>query len=188
MENSSGEAIIIQIDTVDQIFNAPALDPFSDREVDVLGEPALLRAVRGFLAKGAPPRRWARLVFKLPASQVSPDLQPRLLEAVTRYCTARIRDNQLKIRISRMQGLLGLALAVAIVIAIGAAGYLLLSAWLAEQSQTIQGLVVGFYSVFVWVILWDPMNRLLFDWVSPALENRILSRIMELDIEIQPQS
>ncbi len=46
MSASPGKDIVIRLDTIDQLFNAPDIDSFSDEEVDVLGEPALLRAVR----------------------------------------------------------------------------------------------------------------------------------------------
>jgi hypothetical protein len=46
MPTSLGKDIVIRLDTIDQLFNAPDINPFSGEEVDVLGEPALLRAVR----------------------------------------------------------------------------------------------------------------------------------------------
>lgn len=50
MTNPPTQDIIIRLDTIDQLFNAPDINPFSEEEVDVLGEPALLRAVRRLLA------------------------------------------------------------------------------------------------------------------------------------------
>jgi hypothetical protein len=38
----------------------------------------------------------------------------------------------------------------------------------------------------VWVILWDPMEKLIFDWVTPALENRNLHGIMDMDLVVEP--
>jgi hypothetical protein len=182
------QEIIIQIDTVDQIFNAPDIDPFSDRDVDVLGEAAILRAVREFQSGGVRPSRWARLIIKLPPDQITHDLQPQLVAAVRRFCTAKIKDNRLQIRLSRVQSLIGLLLALVILLAVGAAGYILLLPALSNASQVIQGIVIGFFSVFAWVIMWDPMEKLLFDWVSPFLENRILRRMMDLDIVVEAQS
>ena len=48
--------------------------------------------------------------------------------------------------------------------------------------------VAASISVFVWVVLWDPMEKLLFDWVSPAMENRILRGIMDMTIVVEPQA
>ncbi len=50
MPASTGRDIVIRLDTISQLFNAPDVNPFSDEEVDVLGEPALLRAVRRRIA------------------------------------------------------------------------------------------------------------------------------------------
>jgi hypothetical protein len=37
-------------------------------------------------------------------------------------------------------------------------------------------------------MLWDPLSKLLFEWVGPRLENRMLQRIRAMPIVIQPQS
>jgi hypothetical protein len=42
--------------------------------------------------------------------------------------------------------------------------------------------------VFVWVILWDPMEKLLFDWVQPRQENNILRKLQGIDIVVRPKS
>ena len=180
-----GQEIVIQIDNLDQIFNPSPVNPFSTHEADILGEAALQRAVRDFLASGARPKRWSRLIFRLPAGQVTPDLQPRLVAGVRRYCQARIDDNHLKTRLGRTLSLVGLGLATAVVLVAGVLLYLVSIA--VQPSEAAQSIVVGFFSVFVWVILWDPMNRLLFNWVQPFLENRILRRMLEMDITVEAQ-
>ena len=58
------------------------------------------------------------------------------------------------------------------VVVIGIA-YLLFNAVFTIAPQTVKGIVAAAISVFVWVILWDPMEQLLFDWVQPRLENNI---------------
>ena len=54
--------------------------------------------------------------------------------------------------------------------------------------QTVKGIVAAAISVFVWVILWDPMEQLLFDWVQPRLENNILRKIQGIDVVIRAKS
>ena len=55
-------------------------------------------------------------------------------------------------------------------------------------SDTVKGIVAASVSVFVWVILWDPMESLLFNWVEPHLENNILRKLQRVDIVIRPKS
>lgn len=188
MSASSSMDIVIRLDTIDQLFNAPDIDPFSDEEVDVLGEPALLRAVRRLQAHRI--RNWegVRLTLELPPDQITPHLEARSQEAVGRYCAAKIEDNKLQIRLSRVRSLIGLGMVTAISIVVIAVAYLLFGVVFADASDTVKGVVAASVSVFVWVILWDPMERLLFDWVQPRLENNILRKLQGIDIVIRPKS
>jgi hypothetical protein len=184
-DRPSSHDIVIRIDSLEQIFNAPDLNPFSERDIDVLGEAALLRMVKRLLAKGWRRRQDSRLVFELPPDQITPDLQTQVGEAVRRYCLAKIEDNALVIRMSRNLALVELGLVALILV-----GLALVGAWLwgpisANATEAVQGVLIGLAGVFVWVVLWDPMEKLLFEWVQPAQENRILHGLMELEILVK---
>lgn len=187
MARDTNQDVVIRINTIDQLFNAPDINPFSSHEVDVLGEPALMRAVRRLMARRV--RNWedVRLVIKLPADQITPELQEQVGQAVQRYCDAKINDNRLQIHISRVRRLIGLAMVTMIVIAVIAIAFLLFNSVFASAPDVIVGLVSATICVFAWVVLWDPMEGLLFDWVQPFLENRILRKLKGLDIVVQPQ-
>jgi hypothetical protein len=73
------------------------------------------------------------------------------------------------------------------IIVVGLA-YFLFNTVFAGASDGVKTLVAASLSVFVWVVLWDPMEKLLFDWVQPHMENTILRRIPTLDIVIRPRS
>ncbi len=187
MAASTGKDIVIRLDTIDQLFNAPDINPFSDEEVDVLGEPALLRAVRRLQAHRI--RHWegVKLILELPPDQITPNLETRTQEALHRYCNAKIEDNRLQIRLSRVRSLIGLGMVTAISIVLIALAYLLFNSLFADASDLVVGVVAASISVFVWVILWDPMEKLLFDWVEPRLENNILRKLEGVDINIRPK-
>src|SRR5512138_2937617 len=101
--------VILKLNTIGELFNAPDINPFSENEIDVLGEAALLHAVRQMVARRI--RHWheARLVIQLPPDQITPELQAQTRAAVQRFCTAKIADNRLTIRLSRIRSALGLA-------------------------------------------------------------------------------
>lgn len=187
MSASSNRDIVIRLDTVHQLFNAPDINPFSDEEVNVLGEPALLRAVRRLQAHRI--RNWegVKLIIDLPANQITPNLEERTQEALNRYCAAKIEDNRLQIRLSRVRSLIGLSMVTAISVVLIAIAYLLFNNIFADASGTAKGIVTASISVFVWVILWDPMEKLLFDWTQPHLENNILRKLQGIDIVIRPR-
>jgi hypothetical protein len=179
--------VILKLNTIDELFNAPDVNPFAENEIDVLGEAALPHAVRQMLARRI--RHWheARLVIQLPPDQIRPDLQVQAQAAVRRFCTAKIEDNHLTIRLSRVRSAIGLAVVTIIsAIVMGAALILFNTIFAAQANTTAAALVFACISVFVWVILWDPMEKLIFDWVTPALENRNLRGIMNMDLVVEP--
>ena len=180
--------IVIRLDTIDELFNAPDINPFSDEEVDVLGEPAMMRVVRRLQARRV--RNWegVRLIIALPPDQITPELGARTEQAIRRYSNAKIEDNKLQIRLSRMRSLIGLAMVTALSILIIGVAYLLFNSVFADASDTVRGIVAASISVFVWVVLWDPMEQLLFDWVQPRIENNILRKLQGIDILIRPKS
>ena len=129
-----------------------------------------------------------RLHIELPADQITPGLEVRTEEALRRYSDAKIEDNKLQIRLSRIRSLIGLAMVTAISVVVIGIAYLLFNAVFTNAPQTVKGIVAAAISVFVWVILWDPMEQLLFDWVQPRLENNILRKIQGIDVVIRAKS
>jgi hypothetical protein len=178
--------VVLKLNTIGELFNAPDVDPFSENAIDVLGEAALPHAVRQMLARRI--RNWheARLVIQLPPDQITPDLQSRTQAAVRRFCTAKIEENRLTIRLSRVRSAIGLAMVTLISAVVIVVAWLLFKTIFAAVSDTVGVVVAASISVFVWVILWDPMEKLIFDWVTPALENRNLRGIMDMDLVVEP--
>ena len=148
----------------------------------------MMRALRRLQARRI--RNWegVRLIIELPPDQITPDLEARTEQALRRYSNAKIEDNKLQIRLSRMRSLIGLAMVTALSILIIGVAYLLFNSVFADASDTVRGIVAASISVFVWVILWDPMEQLLFNWVQPRIENNILRKLQGIDIVIRPKS
>ena len=157
--------IVIRIDSIDQLFNEPDLNPFSEEEIYVLGEPALLRAVRRLLARRINDWDGMRLIIELPADQITPGLEQHTEQALRRYSDAKIEDNHLTIRLGRTRSLIGLGIVTAFSDLVIAIAYFLLTSVFPRTSDSIKALVASSVSVFVWVSLWGPMEKLLFDWV-----------------------
>ncbi|MGL4649766.1 MAG: hypothetical protein ACRC1H_10190, partial [Caldilineaceae bacterium] len=64
---------------------------------------------------------------------------------------------------------------------------LLLLTVLATASTTLQTTVMASVSLFSWVILWGPLEALLFDWTEPARANRALHHLMAMDVTVDPR-
>lgn len=182
------EPIRLAVATVANLFNAPDADPYSQRETDILGEAGIDRLL---LQLQLHPRRKPvaeTLIVTLPADQITPDLQAELPAAIRRYCATHIEDNRLQIRLSRMRHTVGMGLVLLISLVAIAIAILLISTLFAGASQVVQGMIYASTSVFVWVILWDPLEALLFDWAMPARENRALERLMAMNVEVEAQA
>ena len=188
MTTPPDQDITIRLETIDQLFNAPDINPFSEEEVDVLGEPALLRAVQRLLARRVKNWEGMRLILELPADQITPELEQQTNKALRRYSDARIEKNHLKIRLSRTRSLIGLGIVTTASIILIALTYYLFTNVYTRASDTVVGVVASCVSVFVWVSIWGPMEKLLFDWVQPHMENDILRKLPTLDIIIRPKS
>jgi hypothetical protein len=180
----SGDDVIVEVDEVSQLFNSFDADPFSTREEAALGEAALEHVL--LRLQLAPRRNWsnARLVVRLPAEQATPDLAAHLSTAIDRYCLARIEANNLRVRLSRRQHAIGMITVTVLVLLVIVLAYWLFTTVWAEASPVVETLVVASISVFAWVILWDPLEALLFDWAPPARENRALAHIMDMQVVV----
>lgn len=180
------ERVVLELDSVDQMFNSFDANPFSDLEGVVLGEAGMDRLLTRLLLN--PRRKYAELVICLPAAEITPDLAPRLESALDRYCQARIEENKRQVRLSRRQHAEGMVLVTVLVLAVMLIGYLLFATIWDGASDVAKTLVAASISVFAWVILWDPLEALLFDWAAPARENRALAHIMDMRVVVQSQS
>ena len=147
--------IVLRLDSLEQLFNEPDMNPFSEEEVDVLGEPALLRAVRRLLSRRI--RNWEGM--------------PRVIELPKDHIAAGL-EQQIVIVISILVIILT---------------YFLLTSVFPRTSDTVTALIASSVSVFVWVSLWGPLEKLLFDWVQPHMENRILRKLLALEVVIRPK-
>jgi hypothetical protein len=177
--------ITLSLTTLDQLFNAPPVDPFSDSAIEARGE----SGVSYLLHQLQPPRRdWAdtRMIVRLPADQITPDLSSRLSAAIHRYCQARIDDNAQDIHAIRVRSSTGLGIFGAIVIVIVAAAYYVFTQVIPNAPESVQAIVGATICVFAWVVLWDSLEALLFNPIPAARENRQLRRLMQLPITVEP--
>jgi hypothetical protein len=180
--------IVIQINTINQLFNAPEINPFSDKPIDVAGESALTRMVRQLLSRYMQKSEGTRLIIQMPADQITPGLQTKTAEAVRRYADAKIKDNKLNIRVSRRVGLIELLVACAVAMVALVVTTAVLAGPLAGLSETLRGFILGFVSILAWVLLWNPLDKLLFAWIEPRERIAILRKIKSMDIVIEPQT
>jgi hypothetical protein len=177
--------VVIAVSTVDDLFNAPSVNPFVDRDLRALGEPALGRAIRALQVGGLRDQRPVRLRIEFPADQITgDDRTSRVTEAIHRYCVAKMADNDESIHLTRRRARRGLQIAVALVLIFAALAYLLLTTLLAHAGSVVQALLIGSLSVFTWVVLWDTLEAWIFNPVPLTFENRALAKLRQADVVV----
>src|SRR5689334_10874377 len=179
--------IVIAVNSPGQLFDAPAINPFSENELEILGMSGLAYITRQLQAHRRDLKH-ARLLVRMPPDQITPGLDRRLADAVHRYCRAKIDDNKVEIHLIRFRNAIGLGSLMVIVALIVAVAYLLYNGPLADIPQALQVAIAFTISLFAWVSLWDPLEALIFDPIALLRENFTLSRINGLDIAVEPSS
>lgn len=179
--------IILQLRRIDELFNAPDADPFSSREIDVLGEAGFdvvwKRMVRRW------PRRpdLQRVVVQLPPDQLTPALAETTRTAWQRYCAAKIEDNRQQRRFItrkalRLWAYAGLILLFALVLI-----FLLYVAPLQFLPGWLRG-ILSILAIYAFALAnWDALDSLLFDWAPFVRDNATYRLISALDLRFESQ-
>ncbi len=186
MSANDSADILISIETIDQLFNGSSINPFSDKPIVILGEAGLPYAIHQELGHGL--RNWQgkRLVIQLPPNQIKPDLQQQVINAIKKYAKAKIAQNKASIRISRWRSIIGLCLAILIASALLIILLITTQTLLSSTSDTVIGITTGLVTIFIWATVWNPWDRLVYEWIEPWRENRILLSLIDMEIVIQP--
>ena len=179
--------ILISIDTIDQLFNGSSINPFSIKPIVILGEAGLPYAIRQDLGRGLRSWQGKRLVIQLPPDQITPGLQPQVTNAVQRYAEAKISQNNDSIRISRWRSLIGLCLAILIASTLLIFLAIMTRTLLSSASDMVIGVFAGLVTIFIWSTVWNPWDRLVYEWIEPWRENRILRSLTKMEIIVQPE-
>jgi hypothetical protein len=187
MSSPASTDILIRIDTIDQLFNGSSINPFSDKPIVILGEAGLPYAIHQELGRGLPSWQGKRLVIKLPSGEVNPDSQQEVINAVRKYAQAKLDQNYATIRISRWRSVIGLCLAILIAAALLTFLYIMIQTLLASASDTVIGIVTGLVTIFIWSTVWNPWDRLVYEWIEPWRENRLLRSLIKMEIVVQPE-
>jgi hypothetical protein len=187
MSTHASADILIRIDTIDQLFNEASINPFSDKPIVILGEAGLPYAIRQELGRGLRSWKGKRVVIQLPPDQISSNLQLQVVSAVQKYAQAKIEQNNASIRISRWRSLIGLCLAILIAAALLTLLAIMTQTLLSSASDAVVGIFAGLVTIFIWSTVWNPWDRLVYEWIEPWRENRILHSLSNTEIVVQPE-
>ena len=187
MAHSPDTQLVLQLQRIDELFNAPDADPFSGREIDVLGEAGFDVLWKRMV------RRWPqrpdlqRVILQLPSDQLTPDLAGTARTALQRYCAAKIEDNRQRRRFITRQALrllgysaliLVFALALMVAFYVGPLGFL--PGWL-------RGILTILAVYAASLAVWDSLDSFLFDWAPFVRDNATYRLISAIEVVVEPQ-
>lgn len=58
---------------------------------------------------------------------------------------------------------------------------------LSSASDAAIGIFAGLVTIFIWSTVWNPWDRLTYEWIEPWRENRILRSLTKMEIVVQPE-
>jgi hypothetical protein len=181
--------LVVEVAHLEDLFNAPDVNPLTDRDLRAIGEPALVRAIRELQAAGVRDERPVALHIQLPTEQIATVGGAQAVSrAIRRYCAAKIADNAETVHVTRRRARRGMEVAATLVLIFAALAYVLLTTVFAQAGTVVQAIVVGSLSVFTWVVLWDTLEAWIFDPIPPSFENRALTKLRQAEIIVESPS
>jgi hypothetical protein len=179
--------IILELNHVDQLFNAPEINPFSTHEVDILGEAGIDRLQKHMMRHWP---RWpgsTRLTLRLPPDQVTPTLGQQTRLALQRYCTEKIEDNRLQRRFSIEVSWRQFGLALLVVLFVIPVMYFLVKIPFDLLPAFLRGILAMLSGFAAAVAIFDAVYSLVFDWIPFVREDMVYRHIHSIEITIEPQ-
>ncbi len=171
----------LRLRKIDDLFQAPGVSPMSE-DYQVYSYTSGIE----FVAKELAVRRQLQavdLTLLLPAAQIEPDLESRTRAAVRRYCTGRLRDIENDLRLLHYQSRRTLLAAIPAWLVLLGVAQVLSSRGHAVVDIAGQGL-----SVIAWVLLWFPLDTMIFGIRHKQAEREIYRRLMAMTLKVVPIS
>jgi hypothetical protein len=166
---------------IEHLFDAPRLDPFAAEQESYDSRPGLERMVRA--VQRAKPRATLSVTVGLPADAITPGLEERARAALSRECRRRIatlEDDLDGVRRLGIRTLLwGLFAVLFINGSVGAIGT-------TEPGSIEDALSTGLQTV-AWVVLWVPINLLIYDLWYYRRDRRAYRKLRDLALTVVPQ-
>lgn len=178
-------SMILDLNSIAELFNAPASNPFSAHEIETLGESGI-DYLHKQLLKNWP--RWPgplRLVLRLPAEQLEPGLEDSIQHGLRRYCADKIQANLTMRRNTFQISWRQLGMAFLILLLAFAAiyfGFINPPGFLPPYLGAILAVLVVFAGS---VSIFDAIWSLLFDWIPYQQDIQLFQYLTETEIEVE---
>lgn len=151
--------VTAEIESLDQLFEAPDFDPFSEQPRTSAVVDDIIAHLRSRHMRHKPA---VSLTLLLPTGEELNDAVESASAALQRYAALKTAELQKEIEITRFEGLArlpwGIVVAVTVLVLVALAAFLL--------PENLDPLLVAFspvVSVIIWVAIWNPAEALLYE-------------------------
>jgi hypothetical protein len=178
-------SISLHLEKIDDLFVDPDTNPFENSNLRNSGMTMILNE----LYKHRLPET-LQIILYLPASEITPDLAARTKDALQRYCTFMVANRETEVLNTRLDGRRSLAVGLigsVIFIILAGLGYTFASASGGGPVSYLGFLFGGFFSLAAWVIIWTPVDTLIYYWRPAWREVRKYRLIAHADLKILPE-
>ena len=177
------DTLELALRNIAHLFNAPAVDPLSPALPEVLGVSGVEYVLKQLEIKR--PVKLTTVQIVVPESTFSPDLAGQAEHALKRYAQCRIPEQEILVRETRRHGWRLTAVATVLLAFFLALSSLFASAW-AEGLRPLPRKTLEYgFEIVGWVMLWYPIEVLVFHPIEIKRRIRALRRLMELRVVVE---
>lgn len=165
-------SVNLRLRKIEDFFSVPDIHPLSDW-FEVYSLTSRLEFVVDEI--GDQPRvTHVDVTICMPPEAIAEDLEERVRAGVHRYCNARLRTVEQEAREDRSRGWLMMTFAIVAVFAL---------VWVAQQfsdsGHSLLGVASEGLSIAAWVMLWHPLEELVFNRWDHRLDRRALRTLRD---------
>lgn len=184
---TEAEAVFeIEISDIRYLVTAPEQDPFSERPMEYLGQSAMERMIKIHQPLRKRKGKGYRLTLRMPSDKISPETASQAKALICKFGARMVEDNQNRIIQIQRRGRRQLPYALIVLFFFIALGVLFGMEFFVDMSPILAlAISEGFYIVG-WIALWRPIDVLLFDPMEIRMENRVLARLMDMNVDVIP--
>ena len=177
MKDGELETIRIELNTIKNLFIEPDYNPFDPKSRFQSGFDELAEQVREL-----PMKVPLKIAITLSSAPEDADIEGLTSNAINRFCTLKIRECEQAIRDLRSQGKRGLLTALLLSL------LLIFGEFFAVQMRFLPDfltyLLATGLGLIAWVVLWPPLNKLLYEWRPCRRSQRIYKYLQAAKLEI----
>jgi hypothetical protein len=187
MTHSPDTQLVLQLRHIDELFNAPDADPFSSREIDILGEAGFDVLWKRMVRRWPQRPNLQRIIVQLPPDQLTPSLAETARAALQRYCAAKIEDNRRQRRFITRKALQMLGLSALVLLFALALMFLFYAGPLEFLPGWLRGILTILAVYAAALAIWDALDSFLFDWAPFVRDNATYRLISAIEVVVEPQ-